>query len=35
VVSCELDLTGSEQGPIAGSCEHGNEPSVHDGRGIF
>jgi len=24
---CELDLSGSEQGPLAGSCERGNEPS--------
>jgi hypothetical protein len=22
-----LDLSGSEQGPVVGSCEHGNEPS--------
>jgi hypothetical protein len=22
-----LDLSGSGQGPVAGSCEHGNEPS--------
>jgi hypothetical protein len=21
-----LDLSGSEQGPVEGSCEHGNEP---------
>jgi hypothetical protein len=24
---CGLDSSGSEQGPVAGSCEHGNEPS--------
>jgi hypothetical protein len=24
---CELDVSGSEQEPVAGSCEHGNEPS--------
>jgi hypothetical protein len=24
---CELDASGSEYGPVAGSCEHGNEPS--------
>jgi hypothetical protein len=23
---CELDASGSGQGPMAGSCEHGNEP---------
>jgi hypothetical protein len=22
-----LDSSGSEWGPVAGSCEHGNEPS--------
>jgi hypothetical protein len=22
-----LDSSGSEQGPVAGSCEHGNEPA--------
>jgi hypothetical protein len=22
-----LDSSGSTQGPVAGSCEHGNEPS--------
>jgi hypothetical protein len=22
-----LDSSGSGQGPVAGSCEHGNEPS--------
>jgi hypothetical protein len=27
VVSCALDSSGSEQGPVAGSCEYGNEPS--------
>jgi hypothetical protein len=24
---CRLDLSGSEKGPMEGSCEHGNEPS--------
>jgi hypothetical protein len=24
---CGLDSSGSEQRPLAGSCEHGNEPS--------
>jgi len=24
---CGLDSTGSGQGPVAGCCEHGNEPS--------
>jgi len=24
---CKLDTAGSGQGPVAGSCEHGNEPS--------
>jgi hypothetical protein len=24
---CELNACGSEQGPVAGSCEHGNDPS--------
>jgi hypothetical protein len=24
---CGLDSSGSGQGPVAGSCEHGNEPS--------
>jgi hypothetical protein len=24
---CELDSSGSGQGPMAGSCEHDNEPS--------
>jgi hypothetical protein len=23
---CGLDSYGSGQGPVAGSCEHGNEP---------
>jgi hypothetical protein len=25
--SCELDSSGSGYGPVAGSCEHGTEPS--------
>jgi len=24
---CELDLSGSGWRPVAGPCEHGNEPS--------
>jgi hypothetical protein len=24
---CGLDSSGSEQGPVVGSCERGNEPS--------
>jgi hypothetical protein len=24
---CDLDASGSGYGPVAGSCEHGNEPS--------
>jgi hypothetical protein len=24
---CGLNSSGSSQGPVAGSCEHGNEPS--------
>jgi hypothetical protein len=24
---CGLDSSGSGHGPVAGSCEHGNEPS--------
>jgi len=27
VGSCELDVSGSGQKPMAGSCEQGNEPS--------
>jgi len=27
VVECRLNSTGSEQGSVAGPCEHGNEPS--------
>jgi hypothetical protein len=27
VGSCGLDSSGSGQGPVAGCCEHGNEPS--------
>jgi hypothetical protein len=25
---CGLDLSGSGEEPVAGSCKHGNEPSV-------
>jgi hypothetical protein len=33
---CELDSSGSGQGPVADSCEHGNETSdsVKDGEFI-
>jgi hypothetical protein len=27
VGSCGLDSSGSGYGPVAGPCEHGNEPS--------
>jgi hypothetical protein len=27
VSRCGLDSSGSGEGPVAGSCEHGNEPS--------
>jgi hypothetical protein len=27
VERCEMDASGSGYGPVAGSCEHGNEPS--------
>jgi hypothetical protein len=27
VGSCGLDASGSGQGPVAGFCEHGNEPA--------
>jgi len=27
VGECGLDASGSGWGPVAGSCEHGNEPS--------
>jgi hypothetical protein len=35
VGSCGLDSCGSVYGPVAGCCEHGNEPSVSikGGRG--
>jgi len=26
VRECGLDASGSEEGPVAGCCEHGNEP---------
>jgi len=26
VGGCELDASGPGQGPVLGSCEHGNEP---------
>jgi hypothetical protein len=26
-IGCGLDYTGSAYGPVAGSCEHGEEPS--------
>jgi hypothetical protein len=26
VERCSLDSSNSGQGPVAGSCEHGNEP---------
>jgi len=27
VEKCGLDASGFAQGPVAGPCEHGNEPS--------
>jgi hypothetical protein len=27
VGKCGVDASGSEQGPVAGSCKQGNEPS--------
>jgi hypothetical protein len=32
---CELDSYGSGQGPVAGFCEHGNDPSVSIKGGEF
>jgi hypothetical protein len=34
VGECGLDSSGSGQGPVAGSCEHSNEPSctIKDGE---
>ena len=26
VTGCGLDMLGSEEGPVAGYCEYGNEP---------
>jgi hypothetical protein len=33
--SCGLDSCGSEYGPVAGSCEHGNEHSASIKGGEF
>jgi hypothetical protein len=30
---CGLDASRSEQGPVAGYCEHGNKPSGFNTRG--
>jgi hypothetical protein len=35
VARCGLDTSGSRQGPVAGSCEHGNEPSASIKTGNF
>jgi hypothetical protein len=35
VGSCELDSSGSRYGPLAGPCEHGNEPSGSIKEGEF
>jgi hypothetical protein len=36
VGGCGLNSSGPEQGPLAGCCEHGNEPfKFHKKRGIF
>jgi len=34
VEECRLDSSGAGQGPVAGSCEDGNEPSgsIKDGE---
>jgi hypothetical protein len=32
--TCELDSTGSRHGPLAGSFEHGNDPSGSIEEGI-
>jgi hypothetical protein len=32
---CGLDSSGSGQGPLVGSCEHGNKPSDSTERGEF
>lgn len=32
---CDLDLTGSAQEQVTGSCEHGNEPSCFIKYGEF
>jgi hypothetical protein len=34
--TCGMDASGSGQGPVAGSFEHGNEPSgfIKDGKFI-
>jgi hypothetical protein len=35
MVSCGLDISGSGQGPVAGCCEHGDEPSGSVKGAIF
>jgi len=35
VGNCGLDLSGSEQGPVAGSCERGKESSGSTKCGKF
>jgi hypothetical protein len=35
VKRCELDASGSRWGPVAGPCEHGNEPLGSIKRGEF
>jgi hypothetical protein len=32
---CGLDSSDSVQGPVAGSCEHGNDPSGSIKDGVF
>jgi len=34
-MECGLDASGSGQGPMADSCEHGNEPSCSIKSGEF
>jgi hypothetical protein len=35
MLRCGLDASSSGQGPVAGSCEHGNERSGSVKGGIF
>jgi hypothetical protein len=35
VGGCGLNSQGAGQGPVAGCCEHGNEPSGSINVGVF